>query len=142
MILGMSWIRSSELSRPAVLTAEVAASTTRVICALVSEFDRVFPERLSESVRLLNPGWEDLVLLVVVRLLWSSLMTEEARAVLVSGATGALGKSGATGALGKSGSTGALGKELVSPLEPPLEPPPEDLHPPTRASMSNTDVRR
>jgi len=111
----MSWIRSSELSRPAVLTAEVAASTTRVICALVSEFDRVLPERLSESVRLLNPGWEDLVLLVVVRLLWSSLMTEEARAVLV---------------------------ELVPPLEPPLEPPPEDLHPPTRASVSNTDMRR
>ena len=33
-------------------------------------------------------------------------------------------------------------EELVPPLEPLLEPLSEDLHPPTRASVSNTDVRR
>ena len=40
MILGMIWIRSSELSRLAAVTAAVAASTTEVIWELVSEFER------------------------------------------------------------------------------------------------------
>ena len=34
MILGMIWMRSSELSKLAAVTAAVAASTTKVICEL------------------------------------------------------------------------------------------------------------
>ena len=41
MILGMSLIRSSELSRLAVVTAAVAASTTEVIWELERELERV-----------------------------------------------------------------------------------------------------
>ena len=78
MILGMSWIRSSELSRLAVATAAVAASMTKVIWELVSELERVLLVLLDETLVCLEE-------LVEERLALSSLITVEASvAVLVS----------------------------------------------------------
>ena len=78
MILGMSWIRSSELSRLAVVTAVVAALTTKVIWELVSELERVLLVLLDETLVCLEE-------LVEERLALSSLITVEASvAVLVS----------------------------------------------------------
>jgi hypothetical protein len=76
MILGMIWMRSSELSSPAVLTAVVAASTTEVIWELV---------RLLESVLLVlrDETLACLELLVEERLALSSRITVEARVVVV-----------------------------------------------------------
>ena len=76
MILGMSLIRSSELSRLAVVTAAVAASTTEVIWELV---------RVLESVLLVlrDETLECLELLVEERLALSSPITVEAREVVL-----------------------------------------------------------
>ena len=78
MILGMSWIRSSELSRLAVVTAVVAALTTKVIWELERELERVLLVLLDETLVCLEE-------LVEERLALSSLITVEASvAVLVS----------------------------------------------------------
>ena len=77
MILGMIWIKSSELSRLAAVTAAVAASTTEVIWALVRELDRVLLELRNETLLCLE-------LLVDERLELSSLITEDARVVVVA----------------------------------------------------------
>ena len=76
MILGMIWMRSSELSRLAAVTAEVAASTTEVIWELV---------RLLESVLLVlrDETLACLELLVEERLALSSRITVEERVVVV-----------------------------------------------------------
>ena len=83
MILGMIWIKSSELSRLAAVTAAVAPSTTDVIWALVRELERVLLELRNETLLCLE-------LLVDERLELSSLITEDAReasAVVVSDVT-------------------------------------------------------
>ena len=72
MILGMIWIRSSELSRLAAVTAVVAASTTEVIWALVRELERVLLVLRDETLVCLE-------LLVEERLALSSPITVEAR---------------------------------------------------------------
>ena len=76
MILGMIWMRSSELSRLAAVTAAVAASTTEVIWELV---------RVLESVLLVlrDETRDCLELLVEERLALSSRITVEAREVVV-----------------------------------------------------------
>ena len=76
MILGMIWIKSSELSRLAAVTAAVAPSTTDVICALVRELERVLLVLRDETLVCLE-------LLVEERLALSSLITEEAREAVV-----------------------------------------------------------
>ncbi len=76
MILGMICIKSSELSRLAALTAAVAPSTTDVIWALVRELERVLLVIRDETLVCLE-------LLVEERLALSSLITEEAREVVV-----------------------------------------------------------
>ena len=76
MILGMSWIRSSELPIPASRTAVVAASVTSVICELEREFVKVLMVDLVET-RVMLPLLDDLELLVELRLVFSSLMTSE-----------------------------------------------------------------
>ena len=76
MILGMIWIKSSELSRLAAVTAVVAASTTDVIWALVRELERVLLVLLDETRDCLE-------LLVEDRLALSSMITEEAREAVV-----------------------------------------------------------
>ena len=82
MILGMSWIRSSELPIPASLTAVVAASVTSVICEFEREFVRVLLVDLVET-RVMLPLLDDLELLVELRLVFSSLMTSEDNEELV-----------------------------------------------------------
>ena len=72
MILGMSLIRSSELSRLAVATAAVAASTTEVIWELVRELENVLLVLRDETRACLE-------LLVEMRRALSSLITVEAR---------------------------------------------------------------
>ena len=76
MILGMIWIKSSELSRLAAVTANVAPSTTDVIWALVRELERVLLVLRDEILACLE-------LLVEERLALSSLITEEAREAVV-----------------------------------------------------------
>ena len=76
MILGMIWIRSSELSRLAAVTAAVAASTTEVIWELVRELERVLLVLRDETL-------ECLELLVEMRLALSSPITVEAREVVL-----------------------------------------------------------
>ena len=76
MILGMIWIRSSELSRLAAVTAAVAASTTEVIWELVRELESVLLVLRDETL-------ECLELLVEMRLALSSLINVEARVVVV-----------------------------------------------------------
>ena len=76
MILGMIWIKSSELSRLAAVTAAVAPSTTDVIWALVRELERVLLVFRDETLVCLE-------LLEEERLALSSLITEEAREVIV-----------------------------------------------------------
>jgi len=72
----MIWIKSSELSRLAAVTAAVAPSTTEVIWALVRELERVLLVLLDETRDCLE-------LLVEERLALSSLITEEAREAVV-----------------------------------------------------------
>ena len=74
--LGIIWIKSSELSRLAAVTAAVAPSTTDVIWALVRELERVLLVLRDETLVCLE-------LLVEERLALSSLITEEAREVVV-----------------------------------------------------------
>ena len=76
MILGMIWIRSSELSRLAAVTAAVAASTTEVIWELVRELESVLLVLRDETLDCLE-------LLEEERLALSSLITVEARVVVV-----------------------------------------------------------
>ena len=77
MILGMIWMRSSELSRLAAVTAAVAASTTEVIWELVRELETVLLVLRDETLDCLE-------LLVEERLALSSLITVEARVAVVS----------------------------------------------------------
>jgi len=77
MILGMIWIRSSELSRLDAVTAAVAASTTKVIWELVRELESVLLVLRDDTLACLELLEED-------RLALSSLITVEAR-VVVSG---------------------------------------------------------
>jgi hypothetical protein len=72
----MIWIKSSELSRLAAVTAAVAASTTEVIWELVRELESVLLVLRDETL-------ECLELLVEMRLALSSPITVEARVVVV-----------------------------------------------------------
>jgi len=72
----MIWIKSSELSRFAAVTAAVAPSTTDVIWALVRELESVLLVLLEETLACLE-------LLVEERLALISLITEEAREAVV-----------------------------------------------------------
>jgi hypothetical protein len=72
----MIWMRSSELSRLAAVTAAVAASTTEVIWELVRELERVLLVLRDETL-------ECLELLVEMRLALSSPITVEAREVVL-----------------------------------------------------------
>ena len=76
MIFGMICMRSSELFIPALLTARVAASTTEVIWELVRELESVLLVLRDETLTCLE-------LLVEERLALSSLITVEARVVVV-----------------------------------------------------------
>ena len=76
MILGMIWMRSSELSRLDAVTAAVAASTTEVIWELVRELESVLLVLRDETLACLE-------LLVEERLALSSLITAEEREVAV-----------------------------------------------------------
>jgi hypothetical protein len=76
IILGMIWMRSSELSRLAEVTADVAASTTEVIWELVRELESVLLVLRDETLACLE-------LLVEERLALSSRITVEAREVVV-----------------------------------------------------------
>ena len=76
MILGMIWMRSSELSRLAAVTAAVAASTTEVIWELVRELESVLLVLREETLACLE-------LFVEERLALSSRITVEARVVVV-----------------------------------------------------------
>ena len=76
IILGMIWMRSSELSKLAAVTAAVAASTTEVIWELVRELESVLLVLRDETLACLE-------LLVEERLALSSLITVEARVVVV-----------------------------------------------------------
>jgi hypothetical protein len=73
----MIWMRSSELSKLAAVTAVVAASTTEVIWELVRELESVLLVLRDETL-------ECLELLVEERLALSSLITVEARVAVVS----------------------------------------------------------
>ena len=72
MILGIIWIRSSELSRLSAVTAAVAASTTEVIWELVRELEIVLLVLRDDTLACHE-------LLVEMRLALSSLITVEAR---------------------------------------------------------------
>ena len=72
MILGIIWIRSSELSRLAAATAAVAASTTEVIWELVRELESVLLVLRDDTLACLE-------LLVEIRLALSSTITVEER---------------------------------------------------------------
>jgi hypothetical protein len=72
----MIWMRSSELSKLAAVTAAVAASTTKVICELVRELESVLLVLRDETLDCLE-------LLVEDRLALSSRITVEARVVVV-----------------------------------------------------------
>ena len=72
IILGMIWMRSSELSRLAAVTAAVAASTTEVIWELVRELESVLLVLRDDTLACLE-------LLEEERLALSSLITVEAR---------------------------------------------------------------
>ena len=74
MILGMIWMRSSELSKLAAVTAAVAASTTEVIWELVRELESVLLVLREETLACLE-------LFVEERLALSSRITVEARVV-------------------------------------------------------------
>ena len=76
MILGMIWIRSSELSRLDAVTAAVAASTTKVIWELVRELESVLLVLRDDTLACLE-------LLVEMRLALSSPITLEARVVVI-----------------------------------------------------------
>jgi hypothetical protein len=76
MILGIIWIRSSELSRLSAVTAAVAASTTEVIWELVRELESVLLVLRDDTLACLE-------LLEEERLALSSLITLEARVVVV-----------------------------------------------------------
>jgi len=76
MILGMIWIRSSELSRLDAVTAAVAASTTKVIWELVRELESVLLVLRDDTLACLELLEED-------RLALSSPITVEARVVVV-----------------------------------------------------------
>ena len=76
MILGIIWIRSSELSRLDAVTAVVAASTTEVIWELVRELESVLLVLRDDTLACLELLEED-------RLALSSLITLEARVVVV-----------------------------------------------------------
>jgi len=76
MILGIIWIKSSELSRLAAATAAVAASTTKVIWELVRELESVLLVLRDETL-------ECLELLVEMRLALSSPITVEPREVVL-----------------------------------------------------------
>jgi len=76
MILGMIWMRSSELSRLDAVTAAVAASTTKVIWELLREFESVLLVLRDDTLACLE-------LLVEERLALSSLITVEERVVVV-----------------------------------------------------------
>ena len=76
MIFGMICMRSSELFIPALLTARVAASTTEVIWELVRLLESVLLVLREETLACLE-------LLVEERLALSSLITVEAREVVV-----------------------------------------------------------
>ena len=76
MILGMIWMRSSELSRLDAVTAAVAASTTEVIWELVRELESVLLVLRDETLACLE-------LLVEMRRVLSSPITVEARVVVV-----------------------------------------------------------
>ena len=76
IILGMIWMRSSELSRLDAVTAAVAASTTEVIWELVRELESVLLVLRDETLACLE-------LLVEMRLVLSSPITEEAREVVL-----------------------------------------------------------
>jgi len=76
MILGMIWMRSSELSRLAAVTAAVAASTTEVIWELVRELESVLLVLRDDTLACLELLEED-------RLALSSLITVEARVAVV-----------------------------------------------------------
>ena len=76
IILGMIWMRSSELSRLAAVTAAVAASTTEVIWELVRELESVLLVLREETLDCLE-------LFVEERLALSSRITVEAREVVV-----------------------------------------------------------
>jgi len=76
MILGMIWMRSSELSRLDAVTAAVAASTTEVIWELVRELESVLLVLREETLACLE-------LFVEERLALSSRITVEAREVVV-----------------------------------------------------------
>ena len=76
MILGMIWMRSSELSRLAAVTAAVAASTTEVIWELVRELESVLLVLRDDTLACLELLEED-------RLALSSPITLEARVVVV-----------------------------------------------------------
>jgi hypothetical protein len=72
----MIWMRSSELSRLAAVTAAVAASTTEVIWELVRELESVLLVLRDETLVCLE-------LLVEDRLALSSIITVEARVAVV-----------------------------------------------------------
>ena len=72
MILGIIWIRSSELSRLDAVTATVAASTTEVIWELVRELESVLLVLRDDTLACLE-------LLVEIRLALSSTITVEER---------------------------------------------------------------
>ena len=76
IILGIIWIKSSELSRLAAATAAVAASTTEVIWELVRELESVLLVLRDETLACLE-------LLVEMRLALSSPITVEAREVVL-----------------------------------------------------------
>jgi len=76
IILGMIWMRSSELSRLAAVTAAVAASTTEVIWLLVSVLESVLLLLRVETLACLE-------VLAVLRLALNSAITVEARVVEV-----------------------------------------------------------
>jgi len=76
MILGMIWMRSSELSRLAAVTAAVAASTTEVIWELVRELESVLLVLRDDTLACLELLEED-------RLALSSPITVEARVAVV-----------------------------------------------------------
>ena len=76
IILGIIWIKSSELSRLAAATAAVAASTTKVIWELVRVLESVLLVLREETLACLE-------LLEEERLALSSMITVEAREVVL-----------------------------------------------------------
>jgi hypothetical protein len=109
----MIWMRSSELSRLAAVTAAVAASTTEVIWELV---------RLLESVLLVlrDETLACLELLVEMRLALSSPITVEAREVVLVPV-----------------SSSVVSSSVVSVSDVVEEEPPSSLPPPQPITMKN-----